>query len=89
MYRIGSRQGQGQEPPRRALLYEQAMVVAVGLRRPRLQNVIPLLASIRRYANYPDHIPLGRAQNALLAVGSGVMGVADTSRGGESSTRQS
>lgn len=33
--------------------------------------------------NYPDHVPLNAAQNALLAVGSGVMGVLDTSRGGE------
>lgn len=34
--------------------------------------------------NYPDHVPLNRAQNALLAVGSGIMGVLDTSRGGKS-----
>ena len=33
--------------------------------------------------NYPGHIPLSTAQNALLAVGSGVVGVLDTSRGGQ------
>jgi hypothetical protein len=32
--------------------------------------------------NYPGHIPLSWAQNAVLAVGSGVVGVLDTSRGG-------
>lgn len=32
--------------------------------------------------HYPGHIPLTSAQNAFLAVGSGVMGVLDTSRGG-------
>lgn len=37
-----------------------------------------------RSANYPDHVPLNTAQNALLAVGSGVMGVLDTTRGGQS-----
>lgn len=35
-------------------------------------------------SNYPGHVPLTSAQNALLAVGSGVMGVLDTSRGGAS-----
>ncbi|EIW73183.1 hypothetical protein TREMEDRAFT_25370 [Tremella mesenterica DSM 1558] len=30
---------------------------------------------------YPGHVPLSFAQNALLAVGSGIMGVMDTSRG--------
>jgi hypothetical protein len=34
-------------------------------------------------ANYPDHVPLNTAQNALLAVGSGIMGVLDTTRGGK------
>ncbi|RYF13814.1 MAG: hypothetical protein EOO77_14990 [Oxalobacteraceae bacterium] len=34
-------------------------------------------------ANYPDHVPLNMAQNALFAVGSGVMGVLDTTRGGK------
>jgi hypothetical protein len=33
--------------------------------------------------NYPDHVPLNTAQNALLAVGSGIMGVLDTTRGGK------
>lgn len=37
--------------------------------------------------NYPDHVPLNQAQNALLAVGSGIMGVVDTSRGGARSLR--
>jgi hypothetical protein len=32
--------------------------------------------------HYPGHIPLTSAQNAFLAVGSGVMSVLDTSRGG-------
>ena len=36
-----------------------------------------------REQNYPDHVPLNTAQNALLAVGSGIMGVLDTTRGGE------
>lgn len=34
--------------------------------------------------NYPDHVPLNFAQNALLAVGSGVVGVLDPTRGGAS-----
>lgn len=34
--------------------------------------------------NYEGHVPLSSAQNALLAVGSGIMGVLDTTRGGES-----
>ena len=34
-------------------------------------------------SNYPGHIPLNSAQNAFLALGSGVVGVLDTSRGGE------
>ena len=38
-------------------------------------------------SNYPGHVPLTTAQNALLAVGSGVMGVLDTSRGGESTLK--
>jgi len=33
--------------------------------------------------NYPEHVPLNTAQNALLAVGSGIMGVLDTTRGGK------
>lgn len=81
LYRIGSRQGH--ESPRRALVYDQMVALAVGLgRRPHIRSFAPLATLIRRYANYPDHVPLGRAQNALLAVGSGVVGVA-TSRGGK------
>jgi hypothetical protein len=37
----------------------------------------------RKDQNYPDHVPLNTAQNALLAVGSGIMGVLDTTRGGK------
>jgi hypothetical protein len=36
--------------------------------------------------NYPGHVPLNSAQNALLAVGSGIMGVLDTTRGGKLET---
>ncbi|WVN90101.1 ubiquinone biosynthesis protein COQ4, mitochondrial [Cryptococcus depauperatus CBS 7841] len=36
---------------------------------------------LNRATNYPGHIPLSFAQNALLAVGSGVVGVLDVSRG--------
>jgi ubiquinone biosynthesis protein COQ4 len=35
-----------------------------------------------RTPNYPGHIPLNWSQDALLAVGSGVVGVLDTTRGG-------
>lgn len=38
--------------------------------------------------NYPGHVPLNTAQNALLAVGSGIMGVLDTTRGGELTVSQ-
>ena len=55
-----------------------------------LAGVVGLAASARmlknaqpQTPNYPDHVPLNRAQNAVLAVGSGVMGVLDTSRGGK------
>lgn len=33
--------------------------------------------------NYTGHTPLSASQNALLALGSGIVGVMDTSRGGE------
>lgn len=39
------------------------------------------LRLLTRKANYPGHIPLSPAQNALLAVGSGVVGVLDVTRG--------
>ncbi|TYJ52324.1 ubiquinone biosynthesis protein COQ4, mitochondrial [Cryptococcus floricola] len=41
----------------------------------------PSLRLLTRTPNYPGHIPLSYSQNALLAVGSGVMGVVDVSRG--------
>lgn len=41
----------------------------------------PCLRLLTRTANYPGHIPLSRSQNALLAVGSGVVGVLDVTRG--------
>ncbi|WVO23672.1 ubiquinone biosynthesis protein COQ4, mitochondrial [Cryptococcus decagattii] len=41
----------------------------------------PSLRLLTRKANYPGHIPLSPAQNALLAVGSGVVGVLDVTRG--------
>ncbi|OXG44044.1 ubiquinone biosynthesis protein COQ4, mitochondrial [Cryptococcus neoformans Bt120] len=41
----------------------------------------PCLRLLTRTANYPGHIPLSHSQNALLAVGSGVVGVLDVTRG--------
>jgi ubiquinone biosynthesis protein COQ4 len=41
------------------------------------------MKEVKEQQNYPDHVPLNTAQNALLAVGSGVMGVLDTTRGGK------
>lgn len=38
----------------------------------------------RSSKNYEGHVPLNWFENAFLAAGSGVIGVADTSRGGES-----
>ena len=58
---------------------------------PRLASftIVSQTTSTRQYGtagepNYPGHIPLTTAQNALLAVGSGVVGVLDTTRGGKS-----
>ena len=50
---------------------------------PPIMHLTQALRTAAR-SNYPGHVPLTTAQNALLAVGSGVMGVLDTSRGGES-----
>ena len=35
------------------------------------------------HCNYPGHVPLTAVQNAVLALGSGVVGVLDTNRAGE------
>lgn len=54
----------------------------------RTTGLAPLGPIRRRYQstsaapNYPGHEPLSYAQNALLAVGSGIVGVLDTTRGG-------
>lgn len=50
--------------------------------RAGLSNSVKMLQQVKE-SNYPDHVPLNTAQNALLAVGSGIMGVLDTTRGGE------
>lgn len=90
LYRLGSRQGSESPGPRRTLLYEQSQlatfVVGLGKRRPLPQRLIPAMSMVlrRNHTSYPDHVPLNTAQNALLAVGSGVVGVLDTSRGGTS-----
>lgn len=46
----------------------------------------PVLDRLTRKStvNYPGHIPLNSLENAFLAAGSGVVGVSDTRRGGES-----
>ncbi|WVQ81008.1 ubiquinone biosynthesis protein COQ4, mitochondrial [Cryptococcus sp. DSM 104549] len=41
----------------------------------------PSIRLLTRTPNYPGHVPLSFAQNALLAVGSGVVGVLDVTRG--------
>jgi hypothetical protein len=38
----------------------------------------------RSTVNYKGHVPLAGWENAVAAVGSGVVGLADTKRGGES-----
>lgn len=47
----------------------------------------PILDRLTRKStiNYPGHVPLNSLENAFLAVGSGVVGVSDTRRGGEHS----
>lgn len=69
----------------RQLTYGQLAVALVGLGRRPPRRLVPALATIaRRFkSSYPDHVPLNSAQSALLAVGSGVVGIADTRRGGE------
>lgn len=49
----------------------------------------PVLDRLTRKAtvNYPGHVPLNSLENAFLAVGSGVVGVSDTRRGGEPPAR--
>ena len=60
-----------------------ALAVGVGLASRRQMSTGPRDSHPR----YPGHVPLSWSQNALLAVGSGVMGVLDTSRGGKWSSR--
>lgn len=53
---------------------EMLALMLVGLRRNPVK-------SFARFKSYARHVPLNMAQNALLAVGSGAMGVLDTRRG--------
>jgi hypothetical protein len=48
--------------------------------------VLKHVAHARSTVNYPGHIPLSSLENALLVVGSAVVGVLDTRRGGEMRT---
>jgi hypothetical protein len=51
-----------------------------------LQLAAPVLkkaTQARSTVNYPGHIPLSTFENAFLVVGSAVVGVMDTKRGGE------
>ncbi len=51
------------------------------------QIALPYLkraVTARSTVNYPGHIPLSSAENAFMVAGSALVGVADTSRGGES-----
>lgn len=95
LYRVGSNRssrsslqlGEG-----KTLDYGEVQTAAAlaigGLRRPSTRRfALPVIATglllARLHSNYPGHVPLNWAQNALLAVGSGVVGVLDTTRGGE------
>lgn len=73
---IGSIAMRPSSPPIRNSLRDQ---------RSGLSSTTPRDLHIRppAHANYADHRPLSASQNALLALGSGVVGVMDTSRGGE------
>ncbi|KAK4688575.1 ubiquinone biosynthesis protein COQ4, partial [Tremellales sp. Uapishka_1] len=54
------------------------------LQTPAFRSTLASSSRIRRgisTVNYPGHVPLNFAQNALLAVGSGVVGVMDPTRG--------
>jgi hypothetical protein len=64
----------------RALARPMAPIVGLGL-----AGLASSAKSLKEASapNYPDHVPLNTAQNALLAVGSGIMGVLDTTRGGK------